>query len=42
MDWFALTASLVAARAADGQRRTWRDDAVKSLGAITFPGNAEA
>jgi hypothetical protein len=35
VEWFALTASLVSQRTADGQRRTWRDDAVKGLGAMT-------
>ncbi|WP_431959356.1 hypothetical protein [Actinacidiphila sp. bgisy160] len=38
--WFAAAAQLVQARTADGQRRTWRDDAIKGLGAISgpFPG----
>jgi hypothetical protein len=34
--WFTLTASLVAKRTADGQRRGWREDAVKGLGAVTI------
>ncbi|WP_155553656.1 hypothetical protein [Streptomyces sp. E1N211] len=33
VDWFAMTGQLAAARTADGSRRTWRDDAVKGLGA---------
>lgn len=34
-DWFTTTARLAASRIAAGQRRTWRDDAVKGLGAVT-------
>ncbi len=41
VDWFALAAALVAARTADGQRRSWHDDAVKGLGAVTFLGGGE-
>lgn len=34
--WFASAAALVQQRTADGQRRTWREDALKGLG-ITAP-----
>jgi hypothetical protein len=33
-EWFALVGQLVVARTADGQRRTWRDDAAKGMGAM--------
>ncbi|MGV9509347.1 hypothetical protein ACWDQZ_27480 [Streptomyces tendae] len=33
VEWFVLLSELAAARTADGSRRTWRDDAVKGLGA---------
>ncbi|MEU9355051.1 hypothetical protein AB0D65_29655 [Streptomyces griseoloalbus] len=35
-DWFAMAAQLAAAATARGSRRTWRDDAVKGLGAHTL------
>lgn len=31
-EWFAETADLIVERTRDGQRRTWRDDALKGLG----------
>ncbi|MGW2496217.1 hypothetical protein ACWCV2_17165 [Streptomyces pseudogriseolus] len=35
-DWFATAGQLAAAATARGSRRTWRDDAVKGLGARTL------
>jgi hypothetical protein len=35
--WFALTLQLIIRNTASGARRTWRDDAVKGLGATTMP-----
>lgn len=32
--WFALADELTRSRTLDGQRRTWRDDAVRGLGAM--------
>ncbi|AWI32738.1 hypothetical protein [Streptomyces tirandamycinicus] len=33
-EWFSLTAQLVVQRTRDGQRRTWRDDALVGIGAV--------
>ncbi|QDN94915.1 hypothetical protein FNV58_00885 (plasmid) [Streptomyces sp. RLB1-9] len=35
--WFALTLQLTIQNTASGTRRTWRDDAIKGLGAIAMP-----
>lgn len=35
--WFALTLQLIIRNTASGARRTWRDDAVKGLGAALPP-----
>ncbi|MER6616325.1 hypothetical protein [Streptomyces xantholiticus] len=37
VEWFAMAAALVRQRTNDGQRRTWHDDAVKGLGAVSGP-----
>lgn len=36
-DWFALTLQLIIRNTASGTRRTWRDDAIKGLGAVMMP-----
>jgi hypothetical protein len=35
-DWFALVVQLTIQNTASGMRRSWRDDAVKGLGAMTL------
>lgn len=38
-EWFVRAATLVQQRTVDGQRRSWRDDAVRGLGIMPPPGS---